>query len=210
MTNCLESKNLLEMKRPGTNGCRCCCYSVIQLCSLCAPLACGMPGFPVLHYLLEFAETHVHWVSDAILQSQPLLSPSPLVLNLYIFIFQPPFQCFCHCLSLSLNLFIGITAPGGHTSHLFLNNHLPYSMRFIYRNSNLVAHDYAVHLHKVIYASLFSTAWNLVFLERYIRHSLNFSNPIHSLELHKNEMLVIRQTNLYAFAFILSERSSIR
>ena len=49
---------------------------------LCDPVNCGMPGFPVLHYLLEFAQTHVHWVSDAILQSQPLLSPSPLVLNL--------------------------------------------------------------------------------------------------------------------------------
>ena len=27
---------------------------------------CSMPGFPVLHCLLEFAQTHVHWVSDAI------------------------------------------------------------------------------------------------------------------------------------------------
>ena len=32
-----------------------------------------MPGFPVLHYLLEFAQTHVHWVGDTI-QSSPLLS----------------------------------------------------------------------------------------------------------------------------------------
>ena len=29
---------------------------------------CSMPGFPVLHYVPEFAQTHVHWVSDA---SQP-------------------------------------------------------------------------------------------------------------------------------------------
>ena len=34
---------------------------------------CNMPGFPVLHYLLELAQTHVHWVSDAIQQSFPLL-----------------------------------------------------------------------------------------------------------------------------------------
>ena len=30
------------------------------------PMDCSMPGFPVLHYLLAFAQTHVHWVSDAI------------------------------------------------------------------------------------------------------------------------------------------------
>ena len=30
-----------------------------------------MPGFPLLHYLLEFAPTHVHWVSDAIQPPHP-------------------------------------------------------------------------------------------------------------------------------------------
>ena len=41
-----------------------------------------MPGFPVLHYLPEFAQTHVHWVSDVI-QPPHLLSPSsPPALNL--------------------------------------------------------------------------------------------------------------------------------
>ena len=38
---------------------------------------CNMPGFPVLHSLLEFAQTHVHWVGDAIQPSHPLSSPSP-------------------------------------------------------------------------------------------------------------------------------------
>ena len=33
---------------------------------LCDPMDSSMPGFPVFHYLLEFAQTHVHWVSDAI------------------------------------------------------------------------------------------------------------------------------------------------
>ena len=37
-----------------------------------------MPGFPVLHYLLEFAQTHVHRVRDAIQPSHPLSPPSPL------------------------------------------------------------------------------------------------------------------------------------
>ena len=44
---------------------------------------CRMPGFPVLHYLLEFAQTQVHWVSDAIIQpSHPLSLPPPPALNL--------------------------------------------------------------------------------------------------------------------------------
>ena len=43
---------------------------------------CSMPGFPVLHYLQEFAQTHVHWVDDAIQPSHPLLSPSPPTFNL--------------------------------------------------------------------------------------------------------------------------------
>ena len=38
---------------------------------------CSTPSFPVLHYLPEFAQTHVHWVDDAIQPSHPLLSPSP-------------------------------------------------------------------------------------------------------------------------------------
>ena len=41
------------------------------------PHDCRMPGFPVHHQLLEPAQTHVHWVSDAIQPSHPLLSPSP-------------------------------------------------------------------------------------------------------------------------------------
>ena len=41
-----------------------------------------MPGFPVLHYLPEFAQTHVHCVDDAIQPSHPLLPPSPPALNL--------------------------------------------------------------------------------------------------------------------------------
>ena len=43
---------------------------------------CCTPRFPVLHHLLELAQTHVHWVSDAIQPSHPLSSPSPPALNL--------------------------------------------------------------------------------------------------------------------------------
>ena len=40
------------------------------------------PGFPVLHYLPEFAQTHIHWVNDAIQPSHPLLPASSHALNL--------------------------------------------------------------------------------------------------------------------------------
>ena len=43
---------------------------------------CSTPGFPVLHYLLELAQTHVHQVGDAFQPSLPLLSPSRPALNL--------------------------------------------------------------------------------------------------------------------------------
>ena len=60
-----------------------CCCSVTQSCpTLCDPLDCSMPGFPVLHCLLELAQTHVHGIDDAIQQSHTLSSPSPSAFNL--------------------------------------------------------------------------------------------------------------------------------
>ena len=57
--------------------------SVAQSClTVCDPMDCSVPGFPVLHYLLETAQTHVHWASDSIQPSYPLSSPSPPTLNL--------------------------------------------------------------------------------------------------------------------------------
>ena len=59
----------------------CCCCSVTQLClTLWDPMDCSMPGFPDLHHLTKFAQTHVHWVGDAI---QPSISSSVV-----------PFSCF--------------------------------------------------------------------------------------------------------------------
>ena len=45
--------------------------------SLCDPMDCSTPGFPVLHYFLEFTQAHVYCISDAIQPSHPLLFPSP-------------------------------------------------------------------------------------------------------------------------------------
>ena len=44
---------------------------------LCDPMNCSMPGFLVLHYLLELFQTHVHWMDKAIQPSHSLLPPSP-------------------------------------------------------------------------------------------------------------------------------------
>ena len=49
--------------------------------TLCDSMNCSTPGSPVLHHLPKFAETHVHWVSDAIQPSHPLSSPSPPATN---------------------------------------------------------------------------------------------------------------------------------
>ena len=57
--------------------------SIAQLyLTLCDPMDCSMPGFPVHHQLLKFIHTHVHWVGDAIQPSHPLLSPSSPAFNL--------------------------------------------------------------------------------------------------------------------------------
>ena len=57
--------------------------SVTQLCpTLCDPMVCSMPGFPVCHQLPELAKTHVHQVSDAIQPSFPQPSPSPPAFNI--------------------------------------------------------------------------------------------------------------------------------
>ena len=43
------------------------------------PMNCSLPGFPVFYCLLEFAQTHVHYVGDAIQLSHPLSAPSALI-----------------------------------------------------------------------------------------------------------------------------------
>ena len=60
-----------------------CCSSVAKSClTLCTPMECSMPGFPVLPDISEFAQTHVHWVSGAIQPSHPLSPPSAPAFNL--------------------------------------------------------------------------------------------------------------------------------
>ena len=57
--------------------------SVTQTCpTLCSPMDCSTPGFPVYHQFPKLDETHVHRVGDAIQPSHPLSSPSPPAFNL--------------------------------------------------------------------------------------------------------------------------------
>ena len=58
----------------------CCSLSHVRLCD---PMDCSTPGFPVLHYILEFVQIHVHWVSNATQPSRPLSSHSPSAFNLF-------------------------------------------------------------------------------------------------------------------------------
>ena len=80
------------------------CCSVAQSCpTLCYPMDWSTPGFPVLHYLLEFSQTHAHRVSDAIQPSHPL-SPTSSAFNLSQH--QGLFQCW-------------LFASGGQSTWLF-------------------------------------------------------------------------------------------
>ena len=48
--------------------------SIAQLClTLCEPMDCSMPGFPVHHQLPELTQTHVHWVGDAFQSSHSVI-----------------------------------------------------------------------------------------------------------------------------------------
>ena len=64
-------------------------FSVAQSCpSLCDPMDCRTPGFPVLHYLSELAQTLVHWVSDAIQLSSSVIPFSSFNLSQHHGLFQ--------------------------------------------------------------------------------------------------------------------------
>ena len=78
------ANHILKQNKQKSKGDRLnkCDSSVIQSCpTLCDPMNRSTPGLPVHHQLLEFTQTHVHRVGDAIQPSHSLSSPSP-ALNL--------------------------------------------------------------------------------------------------------------------------------
>ena len=60
----------------------CCCLFTKLYPTPCDSMDCSTPGFPVLQYLPEFAQTHVHWVGGTSHPSHPLSPLSPPALNL--------------------------------------------------------------------------------------------------------------------------------
>ena len=64
-----------------TDGLICCSVSKSSP-TLCDLMDFSMPVFPALHYLPEFVQIHVHWISDAIQPSHPLLPPSLFAFSL--------------------------------------------------------------------------------------------------------------------------------
>ena len=59
-----------------------CCSAAQSWLTLCDPVDCSTPGSPVLHYLLQFAQTPVHWVGDP---SSHLMLCCPLLPLLSVF-----------------------------------------------------------------------------------------------------------------------------
>jgi len=59
----------------------CCCLVTKSCLTLWDPRDCSTPGFTVLHHLPELAQTHVHWVGDAIQPPAPLPPPSPFAIS---------------------------------------------------------------------------------------------------------------------------------
>ena len=84
----------------------CCCYCLVTTScpTLCDPMDCSMPVFPVLQHLPEFAQTHVHWVSGAIQPSHPLLLPLNLSQNQGLFQWVDPLHQVTKVLELQLQL----------------------------------------------------------------------------------------------------------
>ena len=81
--SCIAGR-FLTVEPPGRPERRliCCCSVAKSRLTLCNPTDCSTAGFPVLHHLPEFAQTHVHWVSDAIQWSHLLSSSSPPAFSL--------------------------------------------------------------------------------------------------------------------------------
>ena len=85
ITSCIwDQTKVMWMPQHVINNWKSCSFKEVQVSSvaqscptLCNPMNCSTPGLPVHHQLLEFTQTHVHRVSDAIQPSHPLSSPFP-------------------------------------------------------------------------------------------------------------------------------------
>ena len=71
-----HNEGLTDQSGRKRRGNSCCCPIAKSCLTLCNPLGCSTPGFPVLHSLPEFTQTHVRWVSATFQPSHSLLLPS--------------------------------------------------------------------------------------------------------------------------------------
>ena len=114
--------------------------SVTQSClTLWDPMNRSMPGLLGHHQLPEFAQTHVHWVGDAIQPSHPLSSPSPPALNL----------------SQHQGLFKWVSSPHQVATTEWLNNKIwssYFTLRYLFKgNENICPHiDNYANVHRSI------------------------------------------------------------
>ena len=83
--------------------------------TLCNPMDCSTLGLPVHHQLLEFTQTHPHWVGDAMQPSHPVLSPSPPTFNLsqHQGLFQ--WVCSSHQVAKALEFQFNISSSNEHS-----------------------------------------------------------------------------------------------
>ena len=138
-------------------------------------------SFPVIHYLLEFPQTHVHWVDDGIQPSHPLSSPSPLALNLSQH--QSLFQLVgsSHQVVKVLELLLGITHAvlARDSAHfMFLN--------FLLLENELTKQTFL--LQRFSLSDPWSVALNAIFFsgETVVKKSLNKLNIQHLSKLDAN------------------------
>ena len=96
---------LTPKKKLSCSKCCSCCSAAKSHLTLSNLMNCSTPGFPVLHCLPEFAQTHVPWVSDATQSSHPLWSSFPPALNIFQHqgLFQRIAQYWCFSFSISFS-----------------------------------------------------------------------------------------------------------
>ena len=78
----VSTNGLCKFHLASVSFCGVCCSVATSCLTLCYPMDHSTPDFLILHYLLDFAKTHVHWVGVAIQSSHPLFLPSPPALSL--------------------------------------------------------------------------------------------------------------------------------
>ena len=109
-----------------------------------------MPGFPILHYLPEFAQTHVHWVSDAIQPSHPLSLPSPPALSLFqhqgLFQWVDSLHQVAKVLELQLPMNIQELFPLGLTGLILKSKGLSRVLSELFVSSELLSLSLSLHL----------------------------------------------------------------